>query len=106
LLKPTKKINYLVKPGDLIQSAKSLSINSMKTNPRLLKKPIPKHIYTIQKIKFQWNNSIKAPEVFSAARWGKPKEQRKAALFLFPPRFTDLKKTGRIQELFFRWMTL
>ena len=106
LLKPTKIIHYLVKPGDLIQSAKSLSINSMKTNKRLWKKPIPKHLYTIPKIKFQWNNGIKVPEIYSAARWREPKEQRKAALFLFNPRFTDLRKTGRIQELFFRWMTL
>lgn len=106
LLKPTKKIHYLVKPGDLIQSAKSLSINKLKNNKRLLKKPITKHLYTITKTKFQWNNSIKAPEVYSSAKWREPKQQITSSLFLFNPRFTDLHMNGRIQELFFRWMTL
>ena len=106
LLKPTKKIHYLVKPGDLIQSAKSLSINSMKVNKRLLKKPIAKNFYTLPKVKFHWNNATKAPEISSAGRWRESKEQITAAMFLFNPRFTDLHKTGRIQELFFRWMTL
>jgi hypothetical protein len=68
LLKPTKKIHYLVKPGDLIQSAKSLSINKFKNNKRLLRKPIPKHLYTRTKTKFKWNNAIKAPEVYSAKK--------------------------------------
>jgi len=106
LLKPTKKIHYLVQPGDLIQSAKSLSINKFKNNKRLLKKPITKHLYTITKTKFQWNNAIKAPEVYSSAKWREPKQQVTSAMFLFNPRFTDLHMNGRIQELFFRWMTL
>ena len=106
LLKPTKKIHYLVKPGDLVQSAKSLSINKFKNNNRLFKKPIPKHLYTITKTKFQWNNASKAPEVYSSAKWREPKQQVTAAMFLFDPRFTDLHINGRIQELFFRWMTL
>jgi ribosomal protein S4 len=106
LLKPTKKIHYLVKPGDLIQSAKSLSINKFKNNKRLLRKPIPKHLYTRTKTKFKWNNAIKAPEVYSAKKWRDPKQQITASIFLFNPRFTDLHINGRIQELFFRWMTL
>jgi len=106
LLKPTKKIHYLVKPGDLIQSAKSLSINKIKNNKRLLKKPMTKHLYTTTKTKFQWNNATKAPEIYSAAKWREPKQQTKAAMFLFHPRFSDLHMNGRIQELFFRWMTL
>ena len=106
LLKPTRKFHYLVQPGDLIQSTKSLSINNFKNNKRLLRKPVTKHLYTITKTKFQWNNSIKAPEVYSAAKWREPKKQITASIFLFNPRFTDLHISDRIQELFFRWMTL
>lgn len=106
LLKPTKKIHYLVQPGDLIQSTKSISINNFKSNKRLLRKPMTKHLYTITKTKFQWNNGIKAPEVYSAAKWREPKKQVTAAMFLFSPRFTDLHMNDRIQEMFFRWMTL
>ena len=106
LLKPNKKIHYLVQPGDLIQSAKSLSINKFKNNKRLLKKPIPKYLYVITKTKFHWNNAVKAPEVYASAKWREPKQQKTSALFLFHPRFTDLNMNGRIQELFFRWMTL
>ena len=104
--KSIKKIDYLVKPGDLIQSSKSLSINKLKTNKRLLKKPIPKHLYTTTETKFQWNNAIKAPEIYSSKKWRDPKQQITAAMFLFNPQFTDLHMNGRIQEIFFRWMTL
>ena len=104
LLKPNKKIHYLVQKGDLIQSAKSLSINNFKNNTRLLKKPIPKHLFTITKTKFQWNNSVKAPESYSSSKWRAPKQQT-SALFLFHARFPDLALNGRIQELFFRWIT-
>lgn len=106
LLKPTKKIHYLVQPGDVIQSTKSLSINNFKSNKRLFRKPIPKHLYSVTKTKFRWNNAVKAPVVYSAAKWREPKKQNTAAMLLFNPRFTDLHKNDRIQELFFRWMTL
>jgi hypothetical protein len=52
LLKPIKKIDFLVKPGDLVQSAKSLAINKIKSNSRLLKKPILKNWYKSKKIKY------------------------------------------------------
>ena len=106
LWKPTKKIHYLLKPGDLVQSAKSLSINKYKSNKRLFKKPIAKNFSIRTKTKLQWNNGVKAPEIYSAAKWREPKQQITSAMFLFPPRFSDFHKNGRIQELFFRWITL
>lgn len=105
-LRPMKKIHYLVKPGDLIQSAKSLSVNKFKNNKRLLKKPIPKHLYTRTKTKYKWNNAVKAPMVYTRAKNQSTKQQITAAMFLFHPKFTDLHKNGRIKELFFRWITL
>ena len=105
LLKPTKKIHYLVKAGDFIQSAKSLSTFSIKINQRLFQKPMSKHLYTLTKTKFEWNNGTKVADS-SLVKKQEPKQQTKAALFLFSPRFTDLQRTGRIKELFFRWMTL
>jgi hypothetical protein len=81
-------------------------MNKFKNNKRLLKKPLNKHLYAITKTKVHWNNAIKAPEVYSAAKWREPKQQITAAMFLFNPCFSDLNMNGRIQELFFRWMTL
>lgn len=106
LLKPVKKIHYLVKQGDLIQSAKSLSINKIKNNNRLLRKPLTKHIYSTIKTKPRWNNASKAPEIYSSTKWREPKHQITASMFLFDPRFNDLSLTDRAQELFFRWITL
>lgn len=106
LLKPIKKIDFLVKPGDLVQSAKSLAINKIKSNSRLLKKPMLKNWYKGQKIKYYWNNAIKAPRANFLSSWQKPVQQITAAMLLYNPRFTDLQKSDRGQELFFRWITL
>jgi hypothetical protein len=38
--------------------------------------------------------------------WQKPVQQITAAMLLYNPRFTDLQKSDRGQELFFRWITL
>ena len=107
LLKPIKKIHYLVKPGDLIQSAKTLRINKLKSNIRLFKKPINKNLYTIKKIqKYNWSNATKSPKAFSFLKSKEPAQHITASLFLFDARFTDLKKNDRARELFFRWITL
>jgi len=106
LLKPIRKINYLVKPGDLIQTSRTLSINKLKNNNRAFKKPILKNWYSIKKTKFQWNNAVKAPEVNCFANWHVPKQHIKSAMFLFDPQFPDLGTNDRANELFFRWMTL
>ena len=106
-LKPIKKIHYLVKPGDLIQSAKTLKINKLKSNTRLFKKPINSNFYTIKKIKkYSWSNSTKSPKAFTFFKWKDPAKHITAALFLFDARFTDFKKNDRARELFFRWITL
>ena len=107
LLKPIKKIHYLVQPGDLIQSAKSLKINKIKNNTRLLKKPIHNNFYTIKKIqKYSWSHPTKSPKAFSFFKWKEPVKHITASLFLFDARFTDLKRNDRARELFFRWITL
>jgi len=106
LRKPIKKIHYLVKPGDLIQTARTLSINKLKNNKRVFKKPILKNWYSVKKTKFQWNNAVKAPEVNSFANWHVPKQHIKSAMFLFDTQFTDFNASDRANELFFRWMTL
>lgn len=107
LLKPIKKIHYLVKPGDLIQSAKTLRINKIKNNTRLLKKPMNKNLYTIKKIqKYNWSNATKSPKAFSFFKWKEPVKHITASLFLFDARFTDFKRNDRARELFFRWITL
>ncbi len=46
-----KKIHYLVQPGDLIQSAKTLRIKKMKSNSRLFQKPIQNNLYTATQTK-------------------------------------------------------
>ena len=108
-LKPTKKIHYLVKPGDFIQSAKTLALNIVKSNTRLFRKPIKKNLFSISKIKkYAWNNASKAPRAYSAYKWQTPAKQINASLFLFDTRFTDLglKTNDRARELFFRWVTI
>ena len=109
LLKPIRKIDYLVKQGDLIQSAKTLTLNIFKSNTRLFRKPIKKNLYTIKKIKkYNWHNAAKAPKMHSFLKWQVPKKEITASLFLFNTRFTDLglRKNDRAGELFFRWVTL
>ena len=106
LLKPVKKIHYLVQPGDLIQTSKTLSINKLKNNSRLFKKPITKNLYSITKTKFKWSNSVKAPWAFPFKKWRAPRRQITASMFLFDPKFTDLSSNDRAQEFFFRWITL
>lgn len=106
-LQPIKKIHYLVQPGDLIQSAKNLKINKIKSNTRLLSKPINNNFYTIKKIKkYVWNASTQSPKVFSFVKWKEPVKHITASLFLFDARFTDFKRNDRARELFFRWITL
>ncbi len=107
LLKPTKKIHYLLQPGDFVQSAKTIAINKSKSNTELLKKPITKNIYThIKQKRPFWKNSVQAPKEHSFVKWQAPTIQRTAALFLFNAQFQDFKKNDRANELFFRWITL
>lgn len=106
LLKPIKKIDFLVKPGDLVQSAKSLAMNKIKSNSRLFKKPLMKNWYKSKKIKYYWNNVTKVPKANFMSSWQKPVQQITTAMLLYNPRFTDLQKSDRGKELFFRWITL
>ena len=107
LLKPIKKIHYLVQPGDFIQSAKTLRIKKMKSNSRLFQKPVPNNLYTTTKTKkYVWKNSVLAPKAYSSLKELTPSAGRTTALFLFHTRFTDLSKNDRAKELFFRWITL
>lgn len=107
LLKPMKKIHYLVQPGDLIQSAKTLRIKKMKSNSRLFQKPIQNNLYTAtQTKKYLWKNSVLAPKAHSSFKELTLTPGKTTALFLFHTRFTDLPKNDRAKELFFRWITL
>jgi hypothetical protein len=42
-MQPIRKINYLVKPNDIIQTNQSALLNGFKINRSLSKKPIPKY---------------------------------------------------------------
>ena len=107
LLKPMKKIHYLVQPGDLIQSAKTLRIKKMKINSRLFQKPIQNNIYTaIKTKKYFWKNPTSAPKAYSSFKELTPTAGKTTAVFLFHTQFTDLSKNDRAKELFFRWITL
>lgn len=102
-LPPLTQIDYLVKPGEIIQCAPGASLNQFKTNHVLWKKPIPKHFLHFSDLtetqkdwQFQQNKiSAKATSVHNHTI---------VATIIFPPSYDHLLKSDRVNRQFLNWI--
>jgi hypothetical protein len=105
LLEPITKINYFVKPSEIIQCAPGALLNKFKTNSILATKPIPKYFLhysniseTQQKIRY---NSNKISAVSTTEN-----NHTIIATLLYPPTYNHFLRNDRINREFIRWITL
>lgn len=102
---PLRKINYLLKPGELIYCATNSFLNQFKTNSVLWKKPIPSHFLTfsdLTEINKSWINSDNSISSFSTPE----NKLTTISTLLFAPTFFTLAKNDRINPSFIRWIFL
>jgi hypothetical protein len=105
LLEPLKKIDYLVKPGEIIQCAPGALLNKFKTNSILWKKPIPKHFLTFSDMT-ETEKSWQYRKNKISAKATTENNQTIMATLLFAPSYQNLLKSDRVNREFMHWMTL
>ena len=104
-MQPIRKINYLVKPTDIIQTNQSTLLYAFKTNPSLLKKPIPKNF-------IQYSAATNTQKTFqyksnkiTALNSGNNTSNILATVIDLPS-YRSLLWSDRNNQQVFRWITL
>ena len=103
---PIFKIDYQVKPGDLVQCSSSMMFYNWLVNNVTLQKSIPFNFLTKNSTTLAWKWT-KRDIAFKPKRWWNQKTKfTTSSIILFNPKHTDFRTTNRSKELFINWATL